>query len=399
MSGASIAIAASSRDWSLGLHRFVADHGGARVRLRVMHPEDAFDEDYDVLVIDDITSFLSAHFVHQVQTRDRKVLGVFEEAAGQQRLEDLGVNAVVSTAASPEDFVAIIVKLADQRNVDEEFADLLAEFHEAADAEASADLGRLIVVCGAGGGVGATEVAVGLAADFARRGIDTFLVDADDIAPAVAQRLDLALHPNLRTALDFLQHRTACVEDALLNHPSGFWVLAGLPNARDWQHIRPGDALDVVTGLNHGNRAVVVNISSLVEQEASRGGQGSRFGVGRLLLAPADEIVLVGGHTPVSVARILDWAADTKRLIDNKPLHLFINRVEDSAFVRGEVEAELRSVLQPATVTFAPNDPVTARAAWEGVPSGHGSLTKAVGALADHLVPTLARTRRRLIGS
>ena len=101
MSEASIAIAATGRDWALGLHRFVADHGGARVRVRVMHPEQAVQERYDVLVIDDVTSFLSAHLVQLVQQHDRKVLGVFEEPAGEQRLERLGVNAVIRADADP----------------------------------------------------------------------------------------------------------------------------------------------------------------------------------------------------------------------------------------------------------------------------------------------------------
>ena len=57
------------------------------------------------------------------------MLGVFEEAAGESRLSKLGVNAVISAEASPESFVASIVTLAAQRNVDEEFAELIADLH------------------------------------------------------------------------------------------------------------------------------------------------------------------------------------------------------------------------------------------------------------------------------
>lgn len=51
-----IALAVSTRRWSDPLHRFLVDHGGARVRLYVMRPEDAFSERFDVLFIDDICS-------------------------------------------------------------------------------------------------------------------------------------------------------------------------------------------------------------------------------------------------------------------------------------------------------------------------------------------------------
>lgn len=400
MSNASIAIAASSRDWSMGLHRFVADHGGARVRLRVMHPEDALEEAYDVLVIDDITSFLSAHFVQQVQRMDRKVLGVYEEEAGEQRLEKLGVNGVISTSASPEDFVTAIVKLAEQRNVDEEFAELLAELRQDPDdSPAFGDSGTVIVVSGSGGGVGATEVAVAMAGELARRRVDTVLVDADDLAPAAAQRLDLPLHPNIRTAMDWLQHRSGSVEDALIHHPSGFAVLPGLPNARRWGDVRSGDAVDVVAELNRPGRAVVVNVSSMVEQDAAGVRGEGRFGVARLILSVAEQVVLVSGHSPMSVARTLDWVADTSSLIQNKSLHILVNRFEDSSFVRGEVEAELRSVIHPATVTFAPYDRGTVRAAWDGVPVGRNSFAKAIASLTDHLVPARSGKTRWLIGS
>ncbi len=154
MSEASIAIAATGREWALGLHRFVADHGGARVRVRVMHPEQALEESYDVLVIDDVTSFLTAHLVQQVQQRERKVLGVFEEPAGEQRLTRLGVNAVIRADADPERFVEAIVALAAQRTVDEEFAELIADLHKEDDTAAEAPTTRVVAVAGAGGAGG-----------------------------------------------------------------------------------------------------------------------------------------------------------------------------------------------------------------------------------------------------
>ena len=399
MTEASIAIAATGREWALGLHRFVADHGGARVRVRVMHPEQALDESYDVLVIDDITSFLSAHLVAQVQRRDRKVLGIFEEPAGEKRLRKLGVNAVMRADAEPDAFVATIVNLAAQRNVDEEFAELIADLHGDEPQPGQPTNARIVAVAGAGGGVGATEVAVALAADLTRRGIRVCLVDADDVAPALAQRLDLPLHPNIRTAMDHLHHGSGSIGDSLHRQYSGFTVLPGLPNVRDWGEVRSGDALDVITELAAANDVVLVNISALVEQ-ATGGARGEgRFGVGRLVLGAADAIVLVAGPTPMSVGRVIEWLANTQPLIADSPLHVVVNRFEDGLFARGEIAQEIQDVIQPSSLTFTPSDPKLSKAAWEGTLAPQSGFGRAIESVTNHLTPVRApRTRRLRIG-
>ncbi len=396
MTEASIAMASSGREWALGLHRFVADHGGARVRVRVMHPEQALEEEFDVLVIDDITSFLSAHLVQQVQRRDRKVLGVFEEAAGEQRLRKLGVNAVMRADSDPEMFVATIVNLAAQLNVDEEFAELIADLHEDEPEPEESAAARIVAVAGAGGGVGATEVGVGIAADLSRRRLRVCLVDADDVAPSLAQRLDLPLHPNIRTAMDFLQHRNGSVADALHRHPGGFDVLPGLPNVRDWGDVRSGDAIDVISELAGTFDVVLVNISAMVEQSVSGPRGEGRFGVSRLVLGAADRVVLTSGPTPMAVGRVIEWLADTQRLIADLPLDVVVNRFEDGLFAKGEIEQEIREVIRPASLCFAPTDPKLAKAAWEGALAPASSFAKSIESVADQLTSARAPKTRRL---
>ncbi|MBT8217159.1 MAG: hypothetical protein KJO17_09955 [Acidimicrobiia bacterium] len=399
MSEASIAIAATGRSWALGLHRFVADHGGARVRVRVMHPEQALEEAYDVLVIDDVTSFLSAHLVQQVQRRDRKVLGVFEEPAGENRLTKLGVNAAISAEASPESFVGAIVTLAAQRNVDEEFADLIADLHGdevEPDGEPAAAGGRVFAVGGAGGGVGSTEVLVGLADELARRGLSVCVVDADDVAPVLAQRLDLPLHPNVRSAMDYVQHHSGSVPAALHSHPGGFSVLPGLPNPRDWEDIRAGDTVDVVTELTGSFDVVLVNVSHLVEQLVGNPRGEGRFGVARLVLGVADAVVLVAVPTPMGVGRVIEWLADTQSIIGDLPLHIVFNRFEDGLFARGEIEQEIGEVVGPTSITFAPYDRSLVKAAWEGSVPPAGAFADAIARAADQLTPIRAHRLRRL---
>ncbi|MGI9648010.1 MAG: MinD/ParA family ATP-binding protein [Acidimicrobiia bacterium] len=396
MRESSIAIAASGREWALSLHRFVADHGGARVRVRVMHPEQALEESYDVLVVDDVTSFLSAHLVHQVQRRDRKVLGVFEEAAGENRLNQLGVDAVIEADAEPEEFIALISDLAAKRAMDEEFADLVAELNERGAAGEKTTTGRIVTVGGAGGGVGATEAAIAIAADLAARGPNVCLVDADDVAPGVAQRLDLPLHPNIRTAMDNVQHREGAIADALHHYRDHLTILPGLPNARDWLDLRSGNVLDVVTGLADTTDVVVVNISSMVEP-ANTGAPGDgRFGVGRLILAAADDAVLVADPSPLGVGRVVEWLADTRNLLGSAALHVIVNRFADGQFARAEIRQEIAAVFDTASVTFAPWEAKLAKAAWDGRPAPRTGFSRAISSAVGNLTAAPVNRRRRI---
>ena len=109
-----IALAVSTRQWSEHLHRFLVDHGGARVRLHVMQPGDAFSERFDVLLIDDICSFLSPHLVEKLNRADRRVVGVYdpdEFPDGKDRLLACDVTEVIEAHADPEEFLALVGQL------------------------------------------------------------------------------------------------------------------------------------------------------------------------------------------------------------------------------------------------------------------------------------------------
>ncbi len=268
--------------------------------------------------------------------------------------------------------------------------------HEDEDVPEESTTGRIVAVAGAGGGVGTTEVAVALAADLARRRVRVCMVDADDVAPTLAQRLDLPLHPNIRTAMDYLQHRTGSVGDALHRHPGGFTVMPGLPNVRDWGDVRSGDAIDVISELAGTAEIVIVNISAMVEQTVSGPRGEGRFGVSRLVLAAADAVVVVAGPGPMAVGRVIEWLADTQRLIADLPLHLVVNRFEDGLFTKGEIEQEVHEVVRPASLAFAPSDSKLAKAAWEGGLAPPGGFSRAIALVANHLTAARAPKARRL---
>ena len=116
-----IALAVSTRQWSEHLHRFLVDHGGARVRLYVMQPEDAFSESFDVLFIDDICSFLSPHLVQKLNEAGRRVVGVYNPAEfpdGKDRLLACDVTEVIEADADPEEFLTLMEQLEINRETD-----------------------------------------------------------------------------------------------------------------------------------------------------------------------------------------------------------------------------------------------------------------------------------------
>ena len=111
MADIELALAASARPWAGSLHRFLADHGGARVRAIVMGPEEAVAESYDALIIDDVCSFLTPRLVDQVRRHGRLVVGVYDARDGadaKRRLLDCGVDDVIEADAGPEEFLDVV---------------------------------------------------------------------------------------------------------------------------------------------------------------------------------------------------------------------------------------------------------------------------------------------------
>ncbi len=315
-----IAIVVSPRDWAERLHRFVADHGGARVRARILDGREALDEGYQVLVAEDLTSFLTPRLMAELRRSGRRVLGVYDpvEPWGRERLGELGVDDTIESTSSPEQFLRAVDALAltAQADLDAELVALNAAGERGAtttfdtpagatdEAPSGGRVGVVTVVGGPAGAPGATELCIGLAHAAARRGESAVVVDADEVAPSVAQRLGLPQHPNLRTAIDVVEHHTGSLTDVLVPVPAGrFEVLSGLPTTRDWTELRPGEVVDVIDELARIRHHVIVNVGHRIE-ELGGAGVASRYGVARALLAEADVLVGVlapdaGGTGPV----------------------------------------------------------------------------------------------------
>src|SRR5207248_1839629 len=126
-----IGVVASPREWRTDLQSHVRDHV-SEVRLKVLRePRAVFDEHVDVVVIDDVASFLNRHAVRRLQEQGVRVVGVFDpsedEGRGETFLTELGVDLTLTADASAEELLAGISSLGPVSRVDAELDALLQE--------------------------------------------------------------------------------------------------------------------------------------------------------------------------------------------------------------------------------------------------------------------------------
>jgi CO dehydrogenase nickel-insertion accessory protein CooC1 len=374
-----IALVFTSEPWVEELHRHLSDHGGARVRSLVIEQSVALEESYDVLVVSHRWPSLTPAFVADVHARSRHVLGVHDlaEPASRAHLAAVDVDAVIEAGAGPDAFVRAIVELG-SRSGRRSGAGLAAAIVRA---------GRLVAV-GGPPGVGRTEIALELALAMARVSAIT-LVDCDDVGPSIAQRLGLAIEPNLRTAIDAVEHGSGELASAVLTlDRTRLGVVGGIPNPAGWSQVRPGEVLRVVDRLAENGDAVVVDGVGSLEEVS--GGPRGRFATAQALAREADVLVAVCDASPVGVSRLLGWTVMARALAPETPVVVVVNRAPPGAFRRGELYDEITSSLDAVDVGFVATDPRVAEAAWAGCRVERGRFTRAVERVCE-VVQTLPR--------
>ena len=376
MSEPEVAIAFTADPWVEILHRHLTDHGGARVRSLVVEPQGALEESYDVLLAGHRWSALTRAVVDDVRARGRAVIGVFDadEPASRRHLHSLGVDAFIESDAGPDAFVRAITAVAGRRS----------EQTPAHLSEAGPRGGRLIVV-GGPPGTGRTEIALELAVALGR-GTASVLLDADDVGPSVAPRLQLPLEPNLRTAIDAVEHARGDLAQCLVADRSGVVrAVSGLPNASSWSHVRPGEVVRVAERLIRDDGVVVADIGGAIEDVQATAGRG-RYAVARALLADADVVVCVCDGSPTGVGRLLTWVVDARSIAPSAPFFVVVNRAPGARFRRGELFEELTTTVLLCDVVFVPADARVAEAAWNGTTVGRSAFTRVVATLAEKVL-------------
>lgn len=357
-----IAMAASARSWPDRLHRHVLDHGGARVVGRVLGASQAMEVDYDILLIDDVCSFLSPGLVAMLRQDGRHVLGVYDRDEGpdaKRRLMECGISDVIESDAMADEFLAQVSTVAETA---------LPSWIRSSDGPN----GRIIGVVGAAPGVGATEVAVGLAWSLARR-VDSVLVDIDSVRPSIAQRLDLPPHPNLLTLVDAVVHGyPAMTAEVALDR---LRVVPGVAIPR----VLPDHELAMVLDfLASRCDVLVVDLGSAVDaSEATMSG--------------CDALVVVFSGDPVGLTRLVRDGARWRRLAETTAMVAIANRCPGRRFHRHELVREVDEALGPVPVITTTHDEGVLGGAWEGAPVSRGQFARAMARMAGLVAEAVSR--------
>jgi MinD-like ATPase involved in chromosome partitioning or flagellar assembly len=394
-----VALVFSPEAWVEGLHRYLTDHGGARVRQVIVDPSLAFDEEYGTLVVSHRWPGLTRTFVEAVHRRGRCLLGVFDpgEPAGREFLGSLGVDRVLAADASMAEFVDAFTALAPERRQPAPSVSALeaaVEGRRLPGTIANGDRSRSWRLLAVGGtpGAGATEVAIALTAALRRRGGLAVLVDTDEVVPSIAQRLGLPIEPNLRSAIESVEYGMGDVDATIARVARELDVLSGLPNVGAWSQVRPSEVLDVIEDIARSRQLVIANVASRLE-DVGRGGR-SRYGISRAVVGDATDVIGVAPATPVGVTRLLGWVIDVRALNADAPIHLAVNRAPRDAFRKAELEQEIRRTFDPASLVFLPHDPRVEAAAWSGTLVAYGPYARAVAELATRVAPPTSSAPR-----
>lgn len=331
-----------------------------------MGPEQTSETRFDVLVIDDICSFLTPRLVTLVKLDGSDLLGVFSPADGpdaKRRLLECGITDVIESDASPEEFVAKILAT-------------ITHKAPAAEMRDNPRIGWSVGVTGVTGGVGATEMALGLAGALAAI-TDVGLVDLDPVWPSVAQRLDLPLYPNLRTAVDMTMQNQDDLSQAF--HSVGRIKVVGGTADRGVASPIPHPELNLF--LNDFSGDVDVLVADLGRFDQSIRG----------VLREMDTVALVSGADPVAVTRALHTIESLVSLVDPSQVLVVANLFHGRRFYLSEIRAELQAAYPDVPVVTVRLDGRISDAAWNGRLPSRGSFTRTMRQIAA-LIPTGPRS-------
>lgn len=358
-----IALAASAREWPDRLHRFLLDHGGGRIVDRVMSAEQATEAQYEVLLIDDVCSFLSPRLVAVLKQGGAEIVGVFAPEDGsdaKRRLLECGISDVIETDASPDEFLEKVTQ---------------ALAHHAPPADDLKSTSTLsIAVTGPSEGVGMTEVAVALSRSISRQ-IQTVLVDLDPVWPSVAQRLDLGLHPNIRTAIDHAIHSPDRIVQAI--HELGeLGIVGGRADGGHGSPISRHEATALIDALGISAEVVVADMGPLRQVEGG-------------LVREFDTVIVVGTGGPIGVARLIRTLGDLVAAKPSQSVLAVVNRPGRGAFRESETRGELEAAFDDVPIVMLPFDRKLADAVWDGALVSGRAYSHAVGAMAEVVVRSL----------
>ncbi|SEO71549.1 AAA family ATPase [Trujillonella endophytica] len=334
---------------------------------------------------------------------------------GAARLQAWGVLHVLPADAAPEDIAealrdAVAGGPPRGRDVADTRSALDGGARPLGPAEREGGEGIVVAVWGPTGAPGRTTVAVGLADEAARLGVETLLVDADVYGGVVAQVLGL-LDESPGLAAAARRAATGGLDEAALRRLAwevrpGLAVLTGLARAHRWPELRPSAVVQVLEEARRTAALTVVDCGFNLEEDEELSFDTAaprRNGATLAVLETADVVLCVGGADPVALQRCIRALGDLRDVLpDVEPL-LVVNQVR-----RGPVPGDPRREIAEALTRFAAREvdcflPADRRATDAALGSGRtlaeaapaSALREELRALAARLTGVPVRAARR----
>ena len=267
---------------------------------------------------------------------------------------------------------------------------------------AHVNMGRVIVCWGAYGSPGRTTVAIGLAAELAKRQVRTILLDADPWGGSIAQHLGVldevsgVLAASRLGASGDLAGRFPSVQRGLSDHLS---VITGIPRPDRWQEVRAG-SIEHMCEIGRRTSHMVVDTGFSIEDDnpLDMGSRPTRNSMTLGALGCADEIVVVGSADPVGLTRLARGLIDLSDATADVPVRVVINRMRPSlGWSEREISDMVEGFARVTSIHFLPDDRASVdEALVAGTTWPDGPLSRSLATLTDALAPeSVPMTRRR----
>jgi hypothetical protein len=187
----------------------------------------------------------------------------------------------------------------------------------------------------------------------------------------------LPLEPNLRTAIDAVEHgRGELASSLAMDATARVPIVGGIPNAAAWAQVRPSEVIRVIDRLGEDFEIVIADGAGSLQDLG--GPSRGRYATAQALVREADALVAVCDASPVGVARLLTWIVDARRLAPATPLTVVVNRAPKSVFRRGELFDEITASAGSVEAVFVGFDARVGDAAWAGSAVARGRFTRAI---------------------
>lgn len=307
----------------------------------------------DVAVVSADLRSLDRAALHHLASHSVLVAGAIEpgDEPGERRLRQLGIDVVVHSDATPHELEEALEQLDSLTGPAAlPFGEAVAPNGAAAPTGASAtgtpgdgeawvpvEDARVIAVWGPTGAPGRTTVALNLAAELARSGARTLLVDADTYGSSIAQSLALLDEaPGVAAAARAADQGSLDLHSLARLAPevsARLRVLTGIPRADRWPELRAAAVENVLTVARQLAECIVVDCGFAIEddEELSYDTLAPRRNAATLtVLEHADELIVVGSAEPVGLQRLVRAVQDLGSIPSPTP-RVVINKVRASS--------------------------------------------------------------------